>query len=33
MKIKFKNTGLLLFLAALVGFTACESEKWNEHYG
>ena len=32
MKIKFKNTGLLLFLAALVGFTACESEKWNEHY-
>lgn len=32
MKIKFKNIGFLLFLTALVSFTACESEKWNEHY-
>lgn len=32
MKIKFKNIGFLLFLTLLVSFTACESEKWNEHY-
>lgn len=32
MKIKFKNIGFLLFLTAMVSFTACESEKWNEHY-
>lgn len=32
MKIKFKNIGFLMFLTALVTFTACESEKWNEHY-
>ncbi|MBN2765250.1 MAG: fasciclin domain-containing protein [Paludibacteraceae bacterium] len=32
MKIKYRNIGLLLILFVSVLFTACENEKWNEHY-
>ena len=32
MKIKYINIGLLFIFFVSVLFTACENEKWNEHY-